>query len=361
MLTLSQISLISGLLAGALLGIAGRAGRFCTLAMLEDAFYASDTRRLKSFALAAGIALLLTQLMAALDIIDLSASIYLTSSIGLGGAIIGGVMFGIGMALVGTCGFGTLVRIGGGDLRAIVVYLVLGISALAAMRGLTGFLRRALIEPLSLRLPEGTTQSLDSLLAPVLGTHARAIVVSCVSIPLLAWALADGQLLRSRRWLFAGATAGLAVAFGWFATGWLSHDEFDPGRLVSLTFVAPLGNSILYIATFSGSRADFGIGSVAGVVLGSFLAALFARGFRWEACDDARELKRHMIGALLMGTGGILSMGCTIGQGLSAFSTLAVSAPITMLAIACGARVGLEYTMTGEWWPAIRRIFGASA
>ena len=177
---------------------------------------------------------------------------------------------------------------------------------------------------------------------------------------LLAWSLADGKLIRSPRWLLSRIAAGLAVAFGWFATGWLSHDDFDPDRIASLTFVAPLGNSILYIATFSGSRADFGIGSVAGVILGSFIAALFARGFRWEACDDARELKRHMAGALLMGTGGIMSMGCTIGQGLSAFSTLAISAPITLLAIACGARLGLEFTMTGEWWPAISRLLGVS-
>lgn len=361
MLTVSQISFISGLLAGGLLGIAGRAGRFCTLAMLEDAFFASDTRRLKSFAVAAAVALLLTQLMAVFGLVDLSSSIYLTSSIGLGGAIIGGLMFGIGMALVGTCGFGTLVRIGGGDLRAVVVYLVLGISALAAMRGLTGLMRLSLIEPLSLPLPQGTTQNLDSLLAPLLGSYARAIVVSGACVGLLTWSLADGKLIRSPRWLLAGLAAGFAVAFGWFATGWLGHDDFDPDRVASLTFVAPLGNSILYIATFSGSRADFGIGSVAGVVLGSFVAALFARGFRWEACDDARELKRHMIGALLMGTGGIMSMGCTIGQGLSAFSTLAISAPLTMVAIASGARLGLEYTMTGEWWPAIRRLFTVSS
>ncbi|MBI5261784.1 MAG: YeeE/YedE family protein [Bradyrhizobium sp.] len=360
MLTISQVSFISGLLAGGLLGVAGRAGRFCTLAMLEEAFYASNTRRLRSFALAATVALLLTQLMAVLGLVDLSASIYLSPSIGLGGAVIGGLMFGLGMALVGTCGFGTLVRIGGGDLRAFVVYLVLGISALAAMRGLTGLMRLTLIEPLSLSLPEGTTQNLDSLLAPLFGNHARAVVVSFVAIALLTWSLADGQLMRSPRWLLGGLAAGVAVAFGWFATGWLGRDDFAPDRVASLSFVAPLGNSILYVATFSGSRADFGIGSVAGVVLGSFIAALSARGFRWEACDDARELKRHMVGGVLMGTGGIMSMGCTIGQGLSAFSTLAISAPITMVAIACGARVGLEFTMTGEWWPAIRRLFGVS-
>ncbi|MHC4054864.1 YeeE/YedE family protein [Bradyrhizobium sp. 25ACV] len=358
MLSPSTIAFASGLAAGAVLGVAGRAGRFCTLAMLEDAFYGSDFRRLKSFALAAAVALLATQALAAFGIVDLSRSIYLTASIGLGGAIIGGLMFGVGMALVGTCGFGTLVRVGGGDLRAIVVFLVLGLSALATMRGITGMLRLMLIEPLSLRLPEGSTQTLTSLLGA--GSAMRAILVVAISAALAFWALADGRLIRSPRLLASGLAVGAAIAFGWFATGWLADDEFDPARVSSLSFVAPLGDAILYVATFSGARLNFGIGSVAGVVAGSFAAAMLARGFRWEACDDARELKRHMIGALLMGIGGIMSMGCTIGQGLSALSTLAVSAPVTMLAIACGARLGLEFTMTGEWLPAVRRLFGVS-
>ncbi|AWL97039.1 YeeE/YedE family protein [Bradyrhizobium ottawaense] len=358
MLSPSTIAFACGLAAGAVLGVAGRAGRFCTLAMLEDAFFGSDFRRLKSFALAAAVALLATQALAAFGIVDLSRSIYLTASIGLGGAIIGGLMFGVGMALVGTCGFGTLVRVGGGDLRAIVVFLVLGLSALATMRGITGMLRLMLIEPLSVRLPEGSTQTLTSLLGA--GSAMRAILVVAISAALAFWALADGRLIRSPRLLASGLAVGAAIAFGWFATGWLADDEFDPARVSSLSFVAPLGDAILYVATFSGARLNFGIGSVAGVVAGSFAAAMLARGFRWEACDDARELKRHMIGALLMGIGGIMSMGCTIGQGLSALSTLAVSAPVTMLAIACGARLGLEFTMTGEWLPAVRRLFGVS-
>jgi uncharacterized membrane protein YedE/YeeE len=360
MLNPSIIAFACGLAAGAVLGVAGRAGRFCTLAMLEDVFFGADFRRLKSFALAAAVAVLATQALAGLGVVDLSRSIYLTPSIGLGGSIIGGLMFGVGMALVGTCGFGTLVRIGGGDLRAIVVFLVLGVSALAAMRGLTGALRLFLIEPLSLRLPEGADQTLISLLGPGLGAAARPILVGTIATVLGVWALADGKLIRSPRLFASGLAVGAAVAFGWFATGWLADDPFDPVRVGSLTFVAPLGDSILYVATFSGARVNFGIGSVTGVVAGALAAALLARGFRWEACDDARELKRHMIGALLMGTGGIMSMGCTIGQGLSAFSTLAVSAPLTMAAIACGARLGLEFTMTGEWLPAVRRMFGAS-
>lgn len=188
----------------------------------------------------------------------------------------------------------------------------------------------------------------------------RAILVVAIAAALAFWALADGRLIRSPRLLSSGLAVGATIAFGWFATGWLADDEFDPARVASLTFVAPLGDAILYIATFSGARLNFGIGSVAGVVAGSFAAAMLARGFRWEACDDARELKRHMTGALLMGIGGIMSLGCTVGQGLSAFSTLAVSAPVTMVAIACGARLGLEFTMTGEWLPAVRRLFGVS-
>jgi len=358
MLNPSTIAFACGLAAGAVLGVAGRAGRFCTLAMLEDAFFGSDLRRLKSFALAAAVALLATQALAEFGIVDLSRSIYLTPSIGLGGAILGGLTFGIGMALVGTCGFGTLVRVGGGDLRAIVVFLVLGLSALATMRGITGVLRMMLIEPLSLRLSEGSDQTLTSLLGA--GGAMRAFLVVSIATALAVWALADGRLVRSPRLLSSGLAVGGAIAFGWFATGWLADDEFDPVRVSSLSFVAPLGDTILYIATFSGARLNFGIGSVAGVVAGSFAAAMLTRGFRWEACDDARELKRHMTGALLMGIGGVMSMGCTIGQGLTAFSTLAVSAPITLLAIACGARLGLEFTMTGEWLPALRRLFGVS-
>ncbi|MEY9448632.1 putative membrane protein YedE/YeeE [Bradyrhizobium diazoefficiens] len=217
MLGSSTIAFACGLAAGAVLGVSGRAGRFCTLAMLEDAFFGSDFRRLRSFALAAAVALLTTQALAEFGIIDLSRSIYLTASIGLGGAIIGGLMFGVGMALVGTCGFGTLVRIGGGDLRAIVVFLVLGLSALATMRGITGMLRVKLIEPLSVRLAEGNNQTLTSLLGA--GSTTHAILVMSIAAALAFWALADGRLIRSPRLLVSGLAVGAAIAFGWFATG----------------------------------------------------------------------------------------------------------------------------------------------
>src|SRR5205807_44436 len=123
-----------------------------------------------------------------------------------------------------------------------------------AMRGLTGFLRVGLIEPLSLRLPETMSQGIDVLLSTVLGSYARPAVVSIAAVALAAWALADGRLVKSPRLLLSGVAVGSAVTFGWFATGWLGNDDFDPARVASLTFVAPLGNTVLYIATLSGSR-----------------------------------------------------------------------------------------------------------
>ena len=216
-----------------------------------------------------------------------------------------------------------------------------------------------LIEPLSLRLPEGTNQTLTSLLGPGSGPATRALLVASVAIALAFWALADGKLIRSPRLLASGLAVGGAIAFGWFATGWLADDEFDPVRVSSLSFVAPLGDTILYIATFSGARVNFGIGSVAGVVAGSFAAALLARGFRWEACDDARELKRHMIGALLMGIGGVMSMGCYYRTRLVRILNPGSVCPPYDVVHRLRRTGGFEFTMTGEWLPAVREAFGS--
>ena len=351
-----SVSALCGLAAGVTLGVAGRAGRFCTLGMLEDAYYGSDLRRLRAFGLAAAVAVAGTQAMAAFGVIDLNRSIYLGDHFGIGGAILGGILFGVGMGLVGTCGFGTLVRIGSGDLRAIVVFLVLGVTAVATMRGLTGSRRVALIDPITLYMPDGRSQALDALLAPWLGSSARSWLTVALAGALTLWSLSSREFRRSPRLVASGLAVGSAVVFGWWATGRLAFDEFGTEPVSSLSFVAPTGDSILYVMTYSGATLNFGIGSIGGVVLGAWAAAIVGRKFRWEACDDARELQRHMIGAALMGAGGVMALGCTVGQGLSALSTLAISAPVAMASIALGARLGLEYTISGEWTPMISSI-----
>ncbi|MHC5653573.1 YeeE/YedE family protein [Stappia sp. ICDLI1TA098] len=344
--TTPQVMAACGFAGGAVLGLAARAGRFCAMGALEDAFLGHDTRRLKSWALAIAVALALTQVLAHAGILDLRHSIYLSRGFPWFGAILGGLMFGIGMALVGTCGFGTLARIGGGDLRALVSFLVMGISAYMAMGGITGMLRLRFVEPLTVARETGP--ALDDIVDRLLGIDTGPVIGLLIAAALAVWSLRGGAVLGRKRYWMSGLAVGLAITGGWLATCVLGADPFAPQRPVSFTFVRPLGETLVYLMTFSGATLDFGIGSVFGVVAGAFAGAQIRREFRWEACDDVRELRRHMVGAFLMGTGGILAFGCTVGQGLTAASTLSVSAPVTIAAIALGSRLGLQWLIEGS-------------
>ena len=335
---------VLGIGGGIVLGFAGRYGRFCTLGAIEDATYASDWTRLRAWALAAALAIALTQAMAFAEIIDLGRSIYLTAEIGWLGSIIGGLMFGFGMALVGTCGYGTLLRCGGGDLRALIVFLVIAVTAYAAMRGLTGMGRLILIEPFRI----------DStrIGGPSLAGSGGDLIAACISLGLVAalliFSLWKGLLPARPRLFLAATMIGTAVVFGWWATGVIADDPFDPARIESFSFVAPLGETLVFIMLASGSRLDFMEGSVLGVLAGAFIAAHLAGEFRWEAYDDAREMKRHLGGAALMGTGGVTALGCTIGQGLTGVSTLSIASFLAIGAIFVGARAGL-YWLVERW------------
>jgi hypothetical protein len=141
--------------------------------------------------------------------------------------------------------------------------------------------------------------------------------------------------------------AGLAIVSGWAGTSLVAEAGLDAVPVTSHTFSAPIGETMLYAMTSSGSSLSFGIGSVAGVWTGAFAGSLIKGHFRWEACEDPRELRRQIFGAGLMGVGAVTAMGCSIGQGLSAFSLLAFSAPVTFLAILAGAALGLRQLITG--------------
>ncbi|MCW2309817.1 YeeE/YedE family protein [Rhodobium gokarnense] len=339
---------LCGFAGGAVMGYAARVGRFCTLQALEDAFFAGDLRRLRAWALAIAVALAVTQTAAAGGLIDLSHSIYHHTTFPWLSAILGGLLFGAGMALVGTCGFGTLARIGGGDLRAIVVFLVIGVSAYTAMAGITGMFRENVLDLAVIDLGPIGGASLNTILDTTFGLDTGPFWGYAIALGLAVWALKDAFFRATWRLVVAGLAVGAAVGFGWVATGWLIADPFDPQRVESFSFVRPLGNTIVYVMTFSGATIDFGIGAVLGVIAGAFGGAIRARDFRWEACDDARELRRHLVGAFFMGTGGVLAMGCTIGQGLSAVATLSITAPVVMISIALGARLGLAWLMEGS-------------
>lgn len=355
-------TLVAGLafLGGTALGTTARSVQFCTLGAIADAFLTANHTRLRGWALAIATAIVLTQGLHMNGVIDIYDSIYLVPDFGWLGAILGGLCFGFGMALVGTCGLGTLVRLGGGDLRSLVDFLVLGIVAYMTLRGLTGLGRVMFIESTNADLSGLGSQGLVDAIAWLFGATPetlRAAVAGAVVVALLAYCFMDRKFRHSRRDVVGGIVIGLIVASGWLITGVFGADDFDPAPLESFTFVAPLGESLVYLMTFSGSVVNFGVGAVGGVIFGAFLASWGKDELRLEAFDDKREMIRHFVGAALMGFGGVAAMGCTIGQGISGMSTLSLSAPLALGSIFAGAYLGLKYLVEGSFLGALTSGF----
>lgn len=358
---------LAGFVCGFVAGLAARAARFCTFGAVEDALLGGNLTRLKAWALAIALAMVLVQIMHVTGIARIGQSFYLAPSFGWLGAIAGGLMFGVGMAFVGTCGYGTIIRLGGGDLRYLVVFMVMGLTAYMTARGLTGVFREAVIEPWNLDLAALDGQGLPHIIGGLTGVAAAGLwlpMAALIAVAIVWWCLADRRFRRSRRDVVAGLAMGSAVAGGFFATGALGDDPFEVQRVLSLSYVLPPGETIVYLLTYSGATIDFGIGMILGTGTGAFLAAARKRELRLEAFDDAREMRRHLFGAVLMGFGGVSALGCTIGQGISGMATLSASAPLALLAILIGASGGLFYLMTGsvrEAWALARESLVISA
>lgn len=344
-----------GLLGGFVLGIAARYGKFCTLAAIEDVLFGGNTHRWRMWVTAMAAAILLAQALAHIGLIDPAKSFYVARPFNLVSTVVGGVMFGIGMALVGTCAFGTIVRLGGGDLKSFVVFLVTGIAAYMAAAGPMALIHRALLEPLAVPRAFLADPRLDHLLHRLTGLPP-ILFAALIVAALLFWVASDRAFARRLRAWVWGILVGSLIAFGWLATGWIASDPFEPISLVSFSFVKPLGASVMYLMTSAGTQIGFGIGSVLGVLLGSAVSAIRLGHWRWEAADDANEARRQIIGAFLMGTGGMYALGCTIGQGLSAISLLTLSAPIALASIWFGAWLGLTYLMSGSVRDCLRSL-----
>ncbi len=342
-LLLALVGFVCGMLAGG----AAQYGRLCTIGAIEDALVAGDLRRARAWALAAGVALLLTQVLVLSGSLDLSATHHAQPRLDLSGLIAGGLLFGLGAALVGTCAFGMLVRAGTGDLRAMVSALILGLAAFAATGGILSDIRSRITYLAVIDMSPLGGKTLTGIAATFLGSAAAWACALGIAGTLLAFGLVSGRLYRRPRLLAAACTIGLAVAAGWTATGVLG-DPFGGQAPESLSFVAPLARVILQVMGESLATTGFAVATVFGVAVGSFAAAALRDELRWEAFDDAREMRRHLLGAVLMGIGGVLARGCTIGQGLSGTSTLSLAAPIAVLAMVAGARLGLSHLIEGR-------------
>lgn len=348
--------------AGLVFGATAQKTNFCTMGALSDIVFMGDWRRFRSWMLAIAVAILGTQALHGAGLIQIDKSIYLTSNFGWLGAVLGGLMFGFGMTMAGGCGNKTLVRIGGGNLKSVVVALVLGVFAYMTLRGLIA-LARVEMETLTnvdLKARGFATQGLPEILALPLGLDREMMrlgLALAAAAALLVFCFKDAAFRASTRDVAAGVIIGLLIPVGWWITGALGFDEFEPTPLFSFTFVAPTGEGLQYLMTYTGATINFGIAAVGGVIAGSFLMALATRSLHLEAFSDAGDMLRHIGGGALMGVGGVLALGCTIGQGLTGISTLAFGSLIALLSIIAGGYLGLKYLEEGTIFGALRATF----
>ncbi|EIE52341.1 YeeE/YedE family protein [Salipiger aestuarii] len=343
MLSEHHLMALIGLVSGVPLGLAARLGRFCTLGAIEDLLYGGSDLRMRMWGVAIGIAILGSFGLMMAGMFDPAHSYYLSIRWMPMASIVGGLLFGYGMALAGNCGFGAIARLGGGDLRSFVIVLVMGVSTWIVLAGPLAPLRAAVFPQVQ---TSGVPPAIAHRIAALTGA-APAVVGLAMGAALLGVSLASRRLLATPARIFWAAMVGLGVVLAWAGTAWVARTGFEPLPVVSHSFAAPLGDTILWWMTGSVRPISFAVGSVAGVWCGAFIGSLVKGHFRWEACEDPRELRRQIVGAALMGAGAVIAMGCTIGQGLSAFSVLAFSAPVTMAAIFAGAALGLRQLIVG--------------
>lgn len=346
----------AGLGAGILLGFVARANHFCTMSALERMWYADDSRGVRTWMLAAATAMIATQSLQALGMVDTQSSFYIHSSFAWVGAIAGGLAFGIGMALVGTCSFGALVRLGGGSLRSLIVLIVLGLAAMSAQKGLVAQARVALSDNHAIDLSEMGGQSIGALASWWSGHDLTLTIALVAGLAMLCWIFSERRYRSHTGSILTGLTIGLIITFGWWATTYASEHSFEVVQIEAGSFVVPVADTILHAITFTGVVPDYGVGLVLGVIGGAAACAAWKRDVRWEACDDARELGRHIAGGALMGFGGVFAMGCTIGQGVTGVSALAISAPLVLASIFLGAKLGLAYLIEGSPLGAFRAM-----
>lgn len=338
--------MIGGLLSGALAGAAARFGRLCTMSAIEDALIGGDYRGAKAWGIAVLTAIAATQSLVVAGLADVAPSRYNGALLPVGSILAGGLVFGLGMSLVGTCSFGLVVRMGGGDLRAGVTAIVVGVAAFATTAGVLEPLRQIVSRIGVFDLDVYGGAHLDGLVRNALGRGAgpAALLVCLGLLGLLIW---HEPKVRRRKRLVAGALGlGLAVALGWVVTT-MAVAALSTGRPESLSFVAPVGRLVLAVMGVPMGGLGFGVWATVGVLTASALVCAMRDELRWDGFDDGLEMRRHLAGGVLMGIGGVLAQGCTVGQGLSAASALALSSPLFLLGLVMGARIGLKYLIEG--------------
>ena len=342
-------------------GAVGNKTNFCTMGAVSDWVNMGDKGRLRMWLLAIAVAILGSNALHLAGVIDLSKSIYLSPNFTWLSYVVGGSLFGVGMTLGSGCGSKTLIRIGGGNLKSLVVFVFLGIAAYMTLRGLFGAFRVGALEPVALTLAGG--QDLPSIAARLAGGSRETWIVALsllLGLGLLAYVYGSKDFRENFDFSLGGTVTGLVVVGGWLVSGKIGYLAEDPntlqeafvatntGRMESFSFVSPMAFTLEYLMLWTDKSKiiTYGIASAAGVIAGSAAWALATKTFRWEGFRDAEDTAMHMLGGILMGFGGITALGCTVGQGITGFSTLALGSIVTFVFIVIGSAAAMKF----QYW-----------
>ena len=344
---------------GMTMGAVANKTNFCTMGAVSDWVNMGDTGRLRSWLLAIAVATLGVALLEASGRVEIGTGTfppYRTPNLAWLRYVLGGFMFGIGMTLASGCGNKTLVRIGGGNLKSLVVLAIASACAYAMLwtnfyDSVFGSMMSA--TTLNLAAAGKTSQALGELTG--IGNAAFGVALA---LALLGFVFSSRDFRGSFDHLLGGAVIGLAVVVGWYLTGspmgqaWKEFADFadvKPLRVEtqSFTFMSPMGDLARWVMNPADtSLINFGIMALAGVIAGSFVYAVTTRNFRIEWFLNRGDFANHAAGAVLMGIGGVLSMGCTVGQGITGVSTLALGSVLTLVSIVAGAAATMKY----QYW-----------
>ncbi|MDO8250372.1 MAG: YeeE/YedE family protein [Rhodoferax sp.] len=345
-----------GFLLAFIFGVVANKTNFCTMGAISDVVNMGHWGRMRMWLLTIAVAMVGANLLYYFGLIDLSKSVYHRPALPWLSMLLGGALFGVGMTIAAGCTNKNLVRLGGGSVRSLVVLVFLAISAYMTLKGLFGQWRASYLDPVSIDV---STPALPQVLTQLTGLPEKTALlatVAVVGLGLLVFVFKDKRFRGNLPHVIGSTVLGLLIVAAWYLTGSLGHGEnpdtletvyfaTNTRTLESMSFVAPTAYNLelLMLWTDKSMRVTFGVASVIGVVLGSFAYAIGTRQFRWEGFASLEDLRTQLIGAVLMGFGGVTALGCTIGQGLSGVSTLALGSFVALAGIVGGAVTTMKW------------------
>jgi hypothetical protein len=332
---------------------------FCTMGAVTDIVTFGDWRRMRMWILAIAVAILGTAALQTYGLIDIGKSIYTSARVPWLSHVVGGFLFGFGMTLASGCGSKTLIRAGAGNLKSLIVLVFLAAAAYMTLKGVFAPWRANGLD--TVRWDVGAKASDLPTLAMAAGfaSAVRLWLPLLVAGALLVFTFANRDFRTTPELIIGGLVVGAVIVGGWYVSGHIGYLSEDPqtleekfvatnsGHLESFSFVAPTAYllELLLLWTDQSRVITFGIAGVLGMLLGSAAMALATRTFRWEGFASVEDTTNHVVGGVLMGFGGVTALGCTIGQGLTGVSTLAVGSILTLAFIIAGCVVAVKYQM----------------